>query len=47
MVEQAGRLGGKLWTRDLAGIGVETGADALLARVPEAVELVHERSRRG
>jgi len=40
--EAAGRVGGKLNSSPFAGVeGVDEGADAFLARVPEAVALAH------
>ena len=39
IVEESGRLGGKLLTGELGGAVVETGADNWLARVPEATRL--------
>ena len=42
LVEQAGRLGGKLRTVDLAGTPTDVGAEAFVLRNPAAVELVGE-----
>ncbi|MGH3762114.1 protoporphyrinogen oxidase [Actinophytocola sp.] len=42
LVEQAGRLGGKLRTVDLAGTPTDVGAEAFVLRNPAAVELVEE-----
>ena len=39
VVEESGRLGGKLLTGELGGAVVETGADNWLARVPDATAL--------
>lgn len=39
VVESAARVGGKLHTADFAGLRVEHGADAFLARVPEVPAL--------
>ncbi|MFC5723987.1 protoporphyrinogen/coproporphyrinogen oxidase [Streptomyces gamaensis] len=39
LVESAERLGGKLWTGELAGVPVDFGADALPGHRPEAVDL--------
>lgn len=39
LLEAAGRLGGKILTGDFAGLAVEAGPDAFLARVPHAVEI--------
>lgn len=39
VVEESPRLGGKLFTGELGGATVETGADNWLARVPEATRL--------
>lgn len=39
LVEAEGRLGGKILTEDFAGMAVEAGPDAFLARVPHAVDL--------
>jgi len=41
-VVEAGELGGKIQTRELAGVPVEAGPDTFLARVPWAVELCTE-----
>ncbi|MFI6432938.1 protoporphyrinogen oxidase [Rhodococcus oryzae] len=42
MVEGSGRLGGKLRTTQLAGEGVDVGAEAFIARRPEVPELLAE-----
>jgi protoporphyrinogen/coproporphyrinogen III oxidase len=42
VVEAGDAPGGKLRTSPIAGIGLDEGADAFLARVPEAVELCEE-----
>ncbi|WP_336033199.1 protoporphyrinogen oxidase [Geodermatophilus sp. FMUSA9-8] len=42
VVEAGGRIGGKLDRVELAGTWYDTGPEAVLARVPEAVELVTE-----
>ncbi|WP_369130037.1 protoporphyrinogen oxidase [Modestobacter roseus] len=42
VLEADGRLGGKLDRVELAGQWYDTGPEAMLARVPEAVELVQE-----
>ena len=39
MLESSDRVGGKLRLRELAGMPVDVGAESLLARRPEAVEL--------
>lgn len=41
-VVEAGALGGKIQTRELAGVPVEAGPDTFLARVPWAVDLCRE-----
>jgi oxygen-dependent protoporphyrinogen oxidase len=41
-VVEAGELGGKIQTRELAGVPVEAGPDTFLARVPWAVDLCRE-----
>ena len=42
VLESAGRIGGKIDASPFAGVtGVDEGADAFLARVPEAVALAH------
>jgi oxygen-dependent protoporphyrinogen oxidase len=40
VLEGAPRLGGKLSASDVAGVSVDEGAEALLARRPEGIELV-------
>jgi protoporphyrinogen/coproporphyrinogen III oxidase len=40
VLEASGRIGGKLAVSDIAGIPVDAGAEALLARRPEGVELI-------
>ncbi len=42
LVEQAGRLGGKLRTVELAGTPTDVGAEAFVLRNPAAVDLIHE-----
>src|SRR5262249_50780446 len=42
LVEQSGRLGGKLRTVELAGVRYDVGAEAFLNRRPEAVGLINE-----
>jgi protoporphyrinogen/coproporphyrinogen III oxidase len=42
LLEAAGAPGGKLRTSPVAGIEIDEGADAFLARVPEAVRLCRE-----
>ena len=42
VLEAGGRPGGKLGSSPIAGIDLDEGADAFLARVPEAVELCDE-----
>ncbi len=42
VVEESGRLGGKLQTGELGGAVVETGADNWLARVPDATRLAEQ-----
>lgn len=39
IVEAAARIGGKLATAEVGGVEVDVGAEAVLARVPEAVDL--------
>ncbi|MFI2031585.1 protoporphyrinogen oxidase [Streptomyces buecherae] len=39
LLEASGRLGGKLYAGDIAGVPVDLGAESMLARRPEAVEL--------
>src|SRR5215210_7918611 len=41
-VVEAGELGGKIHTLELAGVPVEAGPDTFLARVPWAVDLCRE-----
>ena len=40
VIEGAGRLGGKLSGSDVAGVAMDEGAEALLARRPEGIELI-------
>ncbi|GAA2800710.1 protoporphyrinogen oxidase [Saccharopolyspora taberi] len=42
LFEQSDRLGGKLRTVDLAGVGYDLGAEAFLARRPEVLALAEE-----
>lgn len=42
LLEASDRLGGKITTADFAGVPVDCGPDAILARVPWANELVEE-----
>ena len=42
VLEAGGELGGKIQTRELAGVPVEAGPDTFLARVPWAVDLCRE-----
>jgi len=42
VVESSQRLGGKLWTRELAGVPYDVGAEAFLARRPEVLGLVED-----
>jgi oxygen-dependent protoporphyrinogen oxidase len=42
VLEASDRVGGKVLTTPFAGRPVDCGADAFLARVPEAIELCHE-----
>jgi oxygen-dependent protoporphyrinogen oxidase len=42
VLESAGQVGGKLRVAQLDGLGVDVGAEAMLARRPEAVGLVRE-----
>ncbi|CAM4020224.1 protoporphyrinogen oxidase [Kibdelosporangium persicum] len=42
IIESAGRLGGKLRTRDLAGVSIDVGAEAFVTRNPAAVRLVED-----
>lgn len=39
LMEASDRVGGKLWARDLAGVELDVGADAMLARHRAGVEL--------
>jgi oxygen-dependent protoporphyrinogen oxidase len=39
VLEAAGRLGGKVWTEPFAGLALDTGADAFLARTASATAL--------
>lgn len=39
LLEGSGRLGGKLWAGEIAGVPVDLGAEALFALRPEAVDL--------
>ena len=39
LLEQADRVGGKLRAAELAGVPVDVGAEAMLARRPEGLEL--------
>ncbi|WP_455358341.1 protoporphyrinogen oxidase [Streptomyces sp. SYSU K21746] len=39
VLEASGRLGGKLYAGELAGVRVDLGAESMLARRPEAVDL--------
>ncbi|MEV6327908.1 protoporphyrinogen oxidase [Streptomyces sp. NPDC051909] len=39
LLEASGRLGGKLWAGEIAGVPVDLGAEALFALRPEAVDL--------
>ncbi len=41
VLEGSSRLGGKLALTEVAGVTVDAGAESLLARRPEALELVH------
>ena len=41
VLEGSARLGGKLAVSDMAGIAVDEGAEALLARRPEGIGLIH------
>lgn len=41
VIEGADRVGGKLRGEDIAGLRVDVGAEAVLARRPEAVDLMH------
>jgi oxygen-dependent protoporphyrinogen oxidase len=40
VLDGAPRLGGKLSASDVAGVAMDEGAEALLARRPEGIELV-------
>jgi len=42
LLEADGRLGGKIRTEDFAGRPLDVGAEALLARIPAALDLCHE-----
>ncbi|HZQ58589.1 MAG TPA: protoporphyrinogen oxidase, partial [Acidimicrobiales bacterium] len=42
VIEATGRLGGKIETSPFAGIDLDTGPDAFLARVPAAAQLARE-----
>ncbi|WP_110946101.1 protoporphyrinogen oxidase [Streptomyces avicenniae] len=42
LLESSGRFGGKLRTGQVAGVQVDLGAESVLARRPEAVELARE-----
>ena len=42
LIEATERVGGKLRTSEIAGVPVDEGAEAMLARVPEAVGLARE-----
>ncbi|MFG2193374.1 protoporphyrinogen oxidase [Streptomyces sp. NPDC048639] len=42
VLEASGRLGGKLHAGEIAGVPVDLGAESMLARRPEAVELARE-----
>lgn len=42
VLEASPRLGGKIRTRRVAGLPVDTGPDAFLARAPELAALVDE-----
>ncbi|MGO4424628.1 FAD-dependent oxidoreductase, partial [Streptomyces sp. MCAF7] len=39
VLEASGRLGGKLYAGEIAGVPVDLGAESMLARRPEAVDL--------
>jgi oxygen-dependent protoporphyrinogen oxidase len=47
VLEGSSRAGGKLWATNFAGHSVDAGADAFLARVPDAVELCRELGLEG
>src|ERR1700727_959149 len=40
VLEGAARIGGKLSASDVAGVAMDEGAEALLARRPEGIELI-------
>ena len=40
VLEGSPRIGGKLATSEIAGVAVDSGAEALLARRPEGVDLI-------
>src|SRR5689334_18554991 len=40
VLEASGRIGGKLTVSEVAGLPVDAGAEALLARRPEGVDLI-------
>jgi protoporphyrinogen/coproporphyrinogen III oxidase len=42
VLESSPRLGGKLAISEVAGLGVDSGAEALLARRPEGIDLITE-----
>ena len=42
VLEGSPRLGGKLAVSEVAGVGVDSGAEALLARRPEGIALITE-----
>ena len=42
VLERSGRLGGSLHTAEVGGVVVDVGAEAMLNRRPEAVELARE-----
>jgi oxygen-dependent protoporphyrinogen oxidase len=42
LLESSGRLGGKLYADEIAGVPVDLGAESILARRPEAVALARE-----
>ena len=42
VLEAGGRAGGKLWTTDLDGMPVESGADSFVVRKPWAVDLCRD-----
>ena len=41
VLESGNEVGGKLRTASLAGVTVDVGAEAMLARRPEGIELAH------